>query len=115
MSADLTHRIVNPPLGWKHVLDKIITSDGAPPAATGDPLMPTAHRFPVNLGARPLSDEGPSTARPFTLRGVVARRVQPLDEALQAKHRTEAHDTLHARTCNEDGKMIDDSYTTPDD
>jgi hypothetical protein len=46
---------------------------------------------------------------------VVARRVQVLDEAVQAKHRTTAHDTLHARTCNLDGKMVDDSYTTPDD
>lgn len=54
-------------------------------------------------------------ARPFILRGVVARRVQPSKEAAQAKHRTTAHDTLHARTCNQDGTMIDDSYTTPDD
>lgn len=54
-------------------------------------------------------------ARPFILRGVVARRVQPPKEAAQAKHRTTAHDTLHARTCNQDGTMIDDSYTTPDD
>ncbi|MBV9312405.1 MAG: hypothetical protein JO100_01435 [Pseudonocardia sp.] len=91
------------------------TAFDAPPAAAGDPLMPTVQRFPVNLGARPLSEEGPSTARPFILRGVVARRVQPLDEAVHAKHRTTAHDTLHARTCNLDGKMIDDSYTTPDD
>jgi hypothetical protein len=92
-----------------------VTAFDAPPVVAGDPLMPTVQRFPVNLGARPLSDEGPSTARPFILRGVVARRVQPVDEALQAKHRTTAHDTLHARTCNQDGKMIDDSYTTPDD
>lgn len=84
-------------------------------AAAGDPLMPTVQRFPVNLGSRPLSDEGPSAARPFILRGVIARQVQPLLEAVQAKHRTTASDTLHARTCNQDGKMIDDSYTTPDD
>lgn len=86
-----------------------------PPKAAGDSLMPTVQRFPVNLGARPMSDEGPSTDRPFILRGVVARRVQVPDEAVQAKHRTTAHDTLHARTCNLDGKMVDDSYTTPDD
>jgi hypothetical protein len=85
------------------------------PAAVGDSLMPTVQRFPVNLGTRPLSAEGPSMARPFILRGVVARRVQPPKEAAQAKHRTTAHDTLHARTCNQDGTMIDDSYTTPDD
>lgn len=83
--------------------------------AAGDPLMPAVARFPVNLGTRPLSEEGPSTARPFILRGVVARRVQLPEEVVQAKHRTTAHDTLHARTCNQDGKLIDDSYTTPDD
>lgn len=91
-----------------------ITFD-VPPAAAGDSLIPTVQRFPVNLGARPMSDEGPSTCRPFILRGVVARRVQVPNEAVQAKHRTTAHDTLHARTCNLDGKMVDDSYTTPDD
>ncbi|RSN46023.1 hypothetical protein P3102_18840 [Amycolatopsis sp. QT-25] len=78
----------------------------------GDPLMPTVQRFPVNAGARPLSDENPSTVRPFILRGVRARRITVRPEA---KHRTTAHDTLHPRQCNEDGKMIDDSYTTPDD
>ena len=84
-------------------------------AAAGDPLIPTFQRFPVNLGIRPMSDEVPSVVRPFILRGVVARRIQTAREAVQGKHRTDAHNTLHARTCNEDGKMIDDSYTTPDD
>lgn len=78
----------------------------------GDPLMPTVGRFPVNAGTRPLSDENPSTVRPFILRGVRARRITVVPEA---KHRTTAHDTLHPRQCNEDGKLIDDSYTTPDD
>ncbi|MGH3543878.1 MAG: hypothetical protein ACRDSP_12975 [Pseudonocardiaceae bacterium] len=95
--------------------DTSMATFDAPAAAAGDPLMPTGQRFPVNLGMRPLSDEEPSTVRPFILRGVVARRIQLPAEAVQAKHRTIAHDTLHARTCNEDGKMIDDSYTTPDD
>lgn len=88
-----------------------MTGFGAPGVETGDPLVPTAQRFPVNLGTRPLSEENPSQSRPFILRGVVARRVRPPE----ARHRTTAHDTLHARQCNEDGKLIDDSYTTPDD
>ena len=74
--------------------------------------MPTGGRFPVNVGTRPLSDENPSSVRPFILRGVRARRITVLPEA---KHRTTAHDTFHARNCNEDGKLVDDSYTTPDD
>jgi hypothetical protein len=78
----------------------------------GDPLMPTGQRFPVNVGARPLSDENPSVVRPFILRGVRARRITVVSEA---KHRTTAHDTFHRRNCNEDGKLVDDSYTTPDD
>jgi hypothetical protein len=78
----------------------------------GDPLMPSVQRFPVNVGARPLSDESPSTVRPFILRSVQARRIHVAPEA---KHRTTAHDTFHARNCNEDGKLVDDSYTTPDD
>ncbi len=93
----------------------VTTAFGVPPVPAGDPLMPTAQRFPVNLGSRPMSDEGPSTARPFILRGVVARVVQLPEGTLAVKHRTTAHDTLHARTCNQDGKIIDDSYTTPDD
>jgi len=79
---------------------------------TGDPLMPTNQRFPVNVGTRPLSDENPSIARPFILRSVQARQITVVPEA---KHRTTAHDTFHARNCNEDGKLVDDSYTTPDD
>ncbi|MEC3977726.1 hypothetical protein [Amycolatopsis sp. H20-H5] len=78
----------------------------------GDPLMPTAGRFPVNVGTRPLSEENPSIVRPFILRSVRARRITVVPEA---KHRTTAHDTFHARNCNEDGKLVDDSYTTPDD
>jgi hypothetical protein len=92
-----------------------MTAFDTPLVAAGDPLMPILQRFPVNLGVRPLSDEEPSAARPFILRGVVARQVWPREEALQAKHRTTAHDTLHPRNCNNDGKLIDDSYTTPDD
>ncbi|MDQ3576424.1 MAG: hypothetical protein M3443_02230 [Actinomycetota bacterium] len=46
---------------------------------------------------------------------MVARVVQLPEGTLAVKHRTTAHDTLHARTCNQDGKIIDDSYTTPDD
>ena len=86
----------------------VTTIFGASPVAAGDSLMPTAQRFPVNLGAAPMSDEGPSTVRPFILRGVVARRVQLPGDAVEAKHRTTAHDTLHPRTCNLDGKTIDD-------
>jgi hypothetical protein len=94
---------------------RTVTAFDTPPLVAGDPLMPIVQRFPVNLGARPLSNEEPSAVRPFILRGVIARQVQPREEALQAKHRTTAHDTLHARNCNNDGKLIDDSYTTPDD
>jgi hypothetical protein len=81
-------------------------------ADAGDPLMPTGQRFPVNVGTRPLSDEDPTIVRPFILRGVRAR---PITVVPEAKHRTTPHDTFHARNCNQDGKLIDDSYTTPDD
>lgn len=81
----------------------------------GDPLMPVVQRFPVNLAAVPTSEELPSAARPFILRGVAPRPFRGSASVVSAKHRTSPGQTLVPRTCNEDGKMVDDSYTVPDD
>lgn len=81
----------------------------------GQPLMPGTHRFPVNVSAPPSSDEPPSAARPFILRGVTPRPVRAIADLVSAKHRTSPGQTLVPRTCNEDGKLVDDSYTVPDD
>lgn len=80
-----------------------------------DPLIPAAHRLPVNVSVPPLSDESPSAARPFILRGVAPRPAPAFAGPLSAKHRTAPGNTLVPRTCNEDGRMVDDSYTVPDD
>lgn len=80
-----------------------------------DPLMPPAQRFPVNLAAVPTSDERPGTARPFILRGVTPRPFRGSAAVVSARHRTSPGPTLVPRKCNEDGKLVDDSYTVPDD
>ncbi|MCU1680906.1 MAG: hypothetical protein JWQ81_1645 [Amycolatopsis sp.] len=77
-----------------------------------EPLMPAVHRFPVNLTAPLKSAEKPSSARPFILRGVTARPVTPLP--MLGSGQTSPGQTLVPRECNQDGKLIDDSYTVPD-
>lgn len=80
----------------------------------GQPLMPGTHRFPMNPAAPPTSDEPPSVSRPFILRGVRPRPVHATGQVVGAKHRTSPGQTLIPRKCNEDGKLVDDSYTVPD-
>lgn len=80
-----------------------------------DPLMPAAQRFPVNLAAIPTSGELPSTSRPFILRSVAPRPFRGSADVVSARHRTSPGQTLIPRKCNEDGNMVDDSYTVPDD
>lgn len=80
-----------------------------------DPLMPAVQRFPVNLAVVPTSEERPSIARPFILRGVTPRPFRGSAAVVSARHRTSPGPTLVPRTCNEDGRMVDDSYTVPDD
>lgn len=77
-----------------------------------DPLLPPVHRFPVNAKNPPLSDEPPSSTRPFILRDITARQVHPLPAS---RHRTAAGNTYISNKCNSDGKMIEDGYTVPDD
>jgi hypothetical protein len=81
----------------------------------GDPLMPAVQRFPVNISVVPASDERPSTARPFILRGVTPRPFRGSADVVSARHRTSPGPTLVPRTCNLDGRIVDDSYTVPDD
>jgi hypothetical protein len=80
-----------------------------------DPLSPATWRFPVNFAVPPLSNDRPSSARPFILLGVPTRPVPPDGGPISAKHRTSPGNTLVKQTCNEDGRMVDDSYTVPDE
>lgn len=80
-----------------------------------DPLMPARHRFPMTLAVPPTSDEPPSHMRPFVLRGVAPRPSAGLEGVARAKHRTPASQrTIPAKT-GLDNKIVDDSYTVPDD
>lgn len=83
--------------------------DNEDPRVSDDVLIPARTRLPANPAQRPLSDEQPGPARPFILRGVTARIVVP-----SARHRTSPGSTLIEGKCNEDGKMVEDSYTVPD-
>lgn len=74
-----------------------------------DPLMPQARRFPMNPHTIDGSHEVPSKERPFVLRHSVAL---PPPEAT---HRTPATRRLIPNTTNLDNKVVDDSYTVPDE
>ncbi|GAA1961726.1 hypothetical protein GCM10009754_35940 [Amycolatopsis minnesotensis] len=80
------------------------------PHAITEPLAPVAHRFVVNLVEPPTSSAAPSSARPFILRGLKARKITLVPSA----DHTAKGPTLIQRNCNEDGHLIDDSYTVPD-
>jgi hypothetical protein len=80
-----------------------------------DPLMPARHRFPMTL-ARPLtSDEPPSRLRPYALRGVAPRPTAGPHGIVRAKHRTPATQRKIPEKTGLDNKIVDDSYTVPDD
>lgn len=74
-----------------------------------DPLMPSRHRFPMAAAVMEISEELPSSLRPFVLRG--AQTVTPQE----SKHRTPSHQTLHPEKTHLDDRVDDDSWYTPDD
>jgi hypothetical protein len=80
-----------------------------------DPFMPVRHRFPVNLASPPVSEEQPSPSRPYVLRGVAPRRTHGPAGIAEAKHRTPGTKRTIPQTTGLDNKMVDDSYTVPDD
>ncbi len=80
-----------------------------------DPLMSSRHRFPMNLVRPPTSDESPSHLRPYVLRGVAPRPSVDLGEVVEAKHRTPATQRKIPEKTGLDNKIVDDSYTVPDD
>ncbi len=80
-----------------------------------DPLMPARHRFPMNMAVPPASDEPPSHLRPYVLRGVVPRPTAGPDGVVRAKHRTPATQRKIPEKTGLDNKIVDDSYTVPDD
>ncbi|MGH3870441.1 MAG: hypothetical protein ACRDSR_02835 [Pseudonocardiaceae bacterium] len=80
-----------------------------------DPFMPARHRFPMDVAMPSVSDEQPGARRPFVLRGVVPRPAAGRGEVVQAKHRTPATQRKMPSKTGLDNKMVDDSYTVPDD
>ncbi|MGH3831830.1 MAG: hypothetical protein ACRDRS_15520 [Pseudonocardiaceae bacterium] len=80
-----------------------------------DPFMPARHRFPMNVAMPPASDEPPSHRRPFVLRGVAPRPTTGPGAVARAKHRTPATQRKIEEKTGLDNKMVDDSYTVPDD
>lgn len=79
---------------------------------SGDPLMPASQRLPVNPLFIPIVPDPPSGARPFVLRGVSPTRRSGV---AQAKHRTDDTQRKIEQTTNLDQKVVDDSYTVPDE
>ncbi|MGH3896935.1 MAG: hypothetical protein ACRDTA_01525 [Pseudonocardiaceae bacterium] len=80
-----------------------------------DPFMPAGHRFPMDLAIPPISDEPPSGWRPFVLRGVTPRPTAGPGGVVRAKHRTPATQRKIPSKTGLDNKIVDDSYTVPDD
>lgn len=74
-----------------------------------DPLMPGPRRFPMNPHTIEGSRDGPSPARPFVLRHAVV--LAPV----AGKHRTPASQRTIPQTTNLDNRVVDDSYTVPDE
>ncbi|MGH3823679.1 MAG: hypothetical protein ACRDRA_12760 [Pseudonocardiaceae bacterium] len=66
--------------------------------ADRDPFMPAARRFPRDAWPPAGSEELPSSARPFVLRG--ARQVPSM---VTVKHRTAPHQTPHTDPTTSDG------------
>ena len=69
----------------------------------------------MDLAMPPVSDEPPSHLRSYVLRGVAPRPIAGPGGVVRAKHRTPVTQrTIPAQT-GLDGKIVDDSYTAPDD
>ncbi len=78
---------------------------------SSDPLMPAVQRFPMNPLSVPIRMDPPSPERPFVLRGIT-----PTPAAVvEARHRTPATQRTIPRETNLDSKVVDDSFTVPDD
>lgn len=80
-----------------------------------DPLMPARHRFPMNVTMPSTSNEPPSHRRPYVLRSVVPRPTAGPGAVVRAKHRTPATQRKVPEKTGLDNKIVDDSYTVPDD
>ena len=80
-----------------------------------DPFMPARHRFPMDVAMPPMSDEPPSSQRPFVLRGVMPQPSAGPGGVARAKHRTPATQRKIPSKTGLDNKIVDDSYTVPDD
>lgn len=80
-----------------------------------DPVVPARHRFPMTLAMPPVSDESPSQLRPFVLRGVAPRPSAGPGGVVRVKHRTPATQRKIPEKTGLDNKVVDDSYTVPDD
>lgn len=80
-----------------------------------DPLMPSLQRFPVNPLFIPIDDAQPSDARPFVLRGHLPLRAPTVDGVIHARHRTDPTQRKIPQQTNLDNKVVDDSYTVPDE
>lgn len=76
-----------------------------------DPLMPATQRFPVNPIVIPVDRSQPSLGRPFILRGLLPNG----GSTIEAKHRTPTSQRKIPQETNLDNKVVDDSYTVPDD
>lgn len=63
-----------------------------------DPFMPSARRFPRDAWPPAGSDELPSGARPFVLRGA-----QQVPSVVVGRHRTAPHQTPHTDPTTSDG------------
>lgn len=80
-----------------------------------DPFMPARYRFPMTLVMPLDSDESPSQLRPYVLRGVAPRLSAGPGGVVRAKHRTPATQRKIPEKTGLDNKVVDDSYTVPDD
>lgn len=73
-----------------------------------DPFAPSASRFPLGASANECGSSTPSSERPFMMRHAVTI------EWAQAKHQTPYTNRPQKTTHVEDGRTVNDSYTTPD-
>ncbi|MBA2308937.1 MAG: hypothetical protein H0W01_06510 [Pseudonocardiales bacterium] len=77
--------------------------------------MPQLQRFPVNPLFIPIDHAMPSDDRPFVLRGHVPSRTAAGEGVIHAKHRTDPTQRKIPQQTNLDNKVVDDSYTVPDE
>ncbi len=80
-----------------------------------DPLFPAQERFPINPLFIAIDHSPPSNARPFILRGHLPFRAPAVDGVINVRHRTDATQRKIPEETNLDNKVVDDSYTVPDE